>query len=390
MIEIKLALRNLLGAKLRTSLTVIVLSLSYVLIIWSQGLYMGIYEQAEKHMIAEEVGGGQYWQEIYDPYDPLTLADSHAKIPIELEKLIKQQKAAPILIRQASIYPNGRIQTVLMKGIDPNQKILEFPTNVLADKKINLPILIGKKMAKSTGLKKGDTLIVRWRDAKGTFDALDGTIAHIMDTKSPKIDKGQIWVPLQKMQVMADMPSEATVVVYHKDLETFPSVKKWPRKTLYFFLTDVRSFVKMKTAGAAVMYVILLFLALLAIFDTQVLSVFKRRKEIGTMMALGITRARVIGIFTFEGVVHGLLAAIFAAIWGVPLLALTAIYGIPIPDVSKNTLSFGMADTMFPAYGFGLVVGTVALVMISVTIVSYLPTRKISKLKPTDALRGKL
>jgi hypothetical protein len=45
MIIPKLALRNLLGAGLRTWLNVVVLSLSFVLIIWLQGLYKGMGDQ---------------------------------------------------------------------------------------------------------------------------------------------------------------------------------------------------------------------------------------------------------------------------------------------------------------------------------------------------------
>ena len=38
----------------------------------------------------------------------------------------------------------------------------------------------------------------------------------------------------------------------------------------------------------------------------------------------------------------------------------------------------------------GLVVGTVLLVLTVPTFVSFLPTRKIAKLEPTEALRGKV
>ncbi|MFB0908943.1 MAG: putative ABC transport system permease protein [Spirosomataceae bacterium] len=49
-----------------------------------------------------------------------------------------------------------------------------------------------------------------------------------------------------------------------------------------------------------------------------------------------------------------------------------------------------IAARIFPVYGIGLVVGTVLLVVISATIISYLPARSISKLNPVNALKGKL
>jgi len=49
-----------------------------------------------------------------------------------------------------------------------------------------------------------------------------------------------------------------------------------------------------------------------------------------------------------------------------------------------------LGEKLFPAYTVGLVIGTTILVLCVTTVVSYLPTRKIANLKPTDALRGKL
>jgi len=138
-----------------------------------------------------------------------------------------------------------------------------------------------------------------------------------------------------------------------------------------------------------IVYIILLFLAMLAIFDTQVLSIFRRRKEMGTMMAMGMTRGRVIQLFTTEGALHGVLAAVLAALYGLPLLTYFAKIGWTLPS---NTDSYGFAigETLFPSFSAVLVLGTTILVLLVTTIVSFLPTRKIAKLKPTDALRGKL
>jgi ABC-type antimicrobial peptide transport system permease subunit len=49
-----------------------------------------------------------------------------------------------------------------------------------------------------------------------------------------------------------------------------------------------------------------------------------------------------------------------------------------------------MADTMYPVYSASLVIGTTVLVLLATTIVSYWPSRKIAKMNPTEALRGKL
>jgi ABC-type antimicrobial peptide transport system permease subunit len=51
---------------------------------------------------------------------------------------------------------------------------------------------------------------------------------------------------------------------------------------------------------------------------------------------------------------------------------------------------FANGLTLYPKYGPRLYIVTALILFISVIIVSYLPTRRITKLKPTDALKGKL
>jgi len=155
-----------------------------------------------------------------------------------------------------------------------------------------------------------------------------------------------------------------------------------------FFMQDYLDVIEMKSSNAKVMYAVLLAMAAMGIFNSQVLSIFRRRKEIGTLMALGMIRSRVVALFTAEGGMHSILAFILGAIWGGPLLFLVATKGIPLP---YDPTEFGviMAPRLMGVYGVSMILGTTLLVAIIVTVVSYIPARKIAKLKPTEALTGR-
>lgn len=382
------AVKNLIGAGLRTWLNVIVLSFSFLMIIWHKGLLDGWDRQAKNETTKWETGGGQYWHSGYDPYDPFSLTDAHAKIPSSLDSLVTAGKIAPILITQGTIYPRGRIQSILIKGIDSNQKLLKIPSSLFNDGE-DIPAIIGKNTATDNGLKEGDLITLRWRDVHGTFDANNIKIAGIFNSDVPTVDMGQIWVPLDRLQKMMSMPGEATIIVSDKEQQGKNIGGEWKFMNNEVLLKSITDLIKMKSVSGYVLYIILMSLAMLAIFDTQVLSIFRRQKEIGTYIALGMTRRQVVGLFTIEGSLNSVLAGILAAIYGIPLLALQATHGLSIPGGSKG---FGLAvtDKMYPIYSLGLVVTTILLILLTTTIVSYLPSRKIARMKPTDALRGKI
>jgi putative ABC transport system permease protein len=387
----KLALKNLLGAGLRTWLNVFVLSLSFVLIIFVRGFIEGMNRQAERAMIATEVAGGHVQHPAYDPYDPLTLADAHGPVPAPLADLAAAGKAAPILVIQGTIYPEGRLFTVRVKGVDPGQRVIDVPTALLAGGSPapdEIPALIGARLAKTTGLKKGDAFSLRWRDAHGTFDAREARVVEVFSTTVQTVDIGQLWVPLDLLRALTGMAGEATLAVLAQGTPP-PALSGWVFRGPDFFLADLKSMVAAKSVGSSVLYAILLLLAMLAIFDTQVLSIFHRRREMGTLMALGFTRGKVIGLFTLEGFFNGVLAALVAAAYGIPLLAWIAKTGWAMPG-DVDSYGFAIGDKLFPTYSAGLVAGTTALVLLVTAVVSFLPTRRIAKLKPTDALRGRL
>jgi putative ABC transport system permease protein len=389
MLALKLAFRNLMGARLRTWLNVFVLSLSFVVIIWNKGILNGWDQQARHDTIEWEIGGGLYWQENYDPYDPFTFEDSHALLSDSTELAVADGKLTPILISQATMYPEGRIQNILLKGINPAQKIIKMPSSKLVTENDEIPAMIGKRNAEDNNLAIGDYVTLRWRDAFGTFDAAEVRITHIFKTNVSTLDVGVLWLPLQKLREMMQIENEATILVTTQETGSIGPIPGWHFKDHYFLLTEIREMIEMKSIGGSIFFIILMSLAMLAIFDTQVLSIFRRQKEIGTHIALGMTQGQVITLFTIEGAMHSVLAAFLAAIYGFPLLAYQASVGWTMPG---NTDDYGMtiAETIYPAYSVGLVLGTTLIVLITTTIVSFLPTRRISKMKPTDAIRGKI
>lgn len=385
----RLAFKNLFGGGLRTWLNALALSLSFVAIILMQSLYNGIGNQIKNNSVEALYAGGQYWQQDYDPYDVLTIDDAHAKLPLQLKELIAEKQATPILIRRASIFPQGRIQNIMIKGIDPEQKIVSIPSTSLK-KGYAIPGLIGNRMAKNTKLNIGDTVMVRWKNAQGQFDADQIEIVEIMKTDLTDIDNNQIWIPLEHLRKMTGLIGEATFVVLEKESNVSLPVAGWEYKSIKSLLADVTALMAADNIGAAIMYLVLLILAMLAIFDTQIFAIFRRRKEIGTLIALGMTRGRVIQLFTLEGALNSVLAAFLALLYGAPIIIYFSKVGITMPKEAMEGYGLALGNVIYPEVTIGLILGTSLLIFIITTIVSYLPARKIAKLNPTEALRGKI
>ena len=388
MLAIQLAFKNISGAGFRTILNIAVLSFAFVVIIFYNGVLEGWNQQARRDTMEWEIGQGQLWVPGYDPLDYLSYQDAHGPIPETLKPQIAAGQLAPVLVAQASAFPQGRMQGVVLKGIDPGQKMLKIPTALLEGQEAEMPALVGKRMAQSIKVKEGDQLLLRWRDKNGAFDAREVTIAGIFDSNVPTIDGGQIWLPLERLQEMLGLPGEATLLVAGEGFTPFANAP-WAFKDHDYLLADLDMIIQSKKGASGIVYGLLLVIALLAIFDTQVLSIFRRQKEIGTYIALGMTRWQVVRIFTVEGAAYSILAILLGALYGGPLLWYLAQTGWAMPSASQD-MGISIAEKIYPVYGAGLILATILLVVLSATLVSFLPARKIAKLNPTDALKGKI
>ncbi len=385
---VKSAFRSLIGNGLKTWLIVSVLSFTFVLIIFMQGLLEGWSRQAVTDAVSWEIAGGQYWNEHYDPYDSFTIDSSAAILPQVLQKQYDAHQVEPILVAQGTIYPGGRMQGILLKGIRPNQKLLALPTEVLKTNENEVPILMGKNMARQANVKINDLIVLRWRDANGTFEAIDMRVAGIFKAAVPSIDNGQIWLSLEKLQQMMQQHGKSTMIVKSQAVKTeqlegfvFKDSKELTKQTI--------ALVEAKSGGMAIFYFVFLMLAMIAIFDTQTLSIFRRQREIGTFVALGMTQRQVVWLFTFEGTMNAVLAILLGAVWGSPLLIWLANVGIKMP-MDTSTMGIAMADVMIPVFPLKLILGTILFILIITAVVSYLPARRIAKMNPTDAIRGKV
>lgn len=387
MLSLKLAFKNLIGAGLRTWLNVSVLSFAFVIIVFYNGIIDGWNRQSRVDTQQWEMGIGQFWHPAYDRYDAFTIQDSHAPMSEEILTEVKKKTLVPVLITQATAFPKGRMQAVILRGVDPEQTVLKLPTSKLSPSDDFDYAIIGKRMAESAKLKVGDKLLIRWRDKNGTFDAREIKIASIFNCDVPVVDKGQIYVRLGVLQKMMGMENEATMLVAGKEFE-MKNLRNWDFKDSRFLLADIDKIIQAKKTGGSIIEGLLLIIALIAIFDTQVLSIFRRQKEIGTYIALGMTRLQVVGIFTIEGSTHSILATILGAAYGIPLFLLLGKTGISMKAAQGTDLPVGAQ--IYPYYSISLIVITIILVVISATIVSYLPARKIARMKPTDALKGKI
>ncbi len=388
---LKLANRNIIGNGKRSLINMLILSIVLVGLLWMMSMFYSWVNLSRTQLKEWEHAEGMLWQKDYNPYDSFSFEKSIAPITTEQEEAVEAGRMVPILLSQAVAYPQGRMMPVVLKGIPHDQQLLKIPTEYLnGDDPALGTALIGKVAAKTMKLELGDIVTVRIKDATGVYDAMDFKVAHIMNSPVPSVDAGTIWVDLSFLQSFLMAPGKASqLVLSDSELQNL-ATRDWIYKSRSDLMKDFNEMLATELASQSLLFGLFIFLAMLAIFDTQVLALFKRRKEIGTLTALGMTQRQIIGLFTLEGILYMAYAVLMSIVIGLPIFLWFGLKGWVLPENYSDFGVIGFTEAIYFKYPLWII-GLVLFVMFGTTaLASWLPALRISRMKPTDALRGKV
>ncbi|OGW16904.1 MAG: lipoprotein releasing system transmembrane-like protein, partial [Nitrospinae bacterium RIFCSPLOWO2_12_FULL_47_7] len=301
---------------------------------------------------------------------------------------LPHSEKAEVLLVQGQMFPHRRLYPVQLRGVEMEQTLLNLPLDNLRSRSSEIgsaiPVVLGINMARNAHLKKGDTVILKWRDRFGAADAREVYIMDAADFLNPRIDEGIVWLRLDHLREMTRRPNAASWVAvknYRGDLQgmEFLSVAKLMEDLLNLLAHDRRN--------SKILWAILMFLAGISVFNTQIMSIFKRQKEIGMFMAMGMLPRQIIGIFVLEGGYTALCAVLTACLFGFPFFIWFQGVGFDISHLSESTIP--VRERIFPAFNFMEIFYAVSVVVGVIIASAWLPVRKISHMDPTRALRGK-
>ncbi|OGJ19887.1 hypothetical protein A3K73_01005 [Candidatus Pacearchaeota archaeon RBG_13_36_9] len=114
----------------------------------------------------------------------------------------------------------------------------------------------------------------------------------------------------------------------------------------------------------------------IGIANTMFTSVLEKRKEIGTMKAIGAKNEDILTIFIIESGILGLIGGFLGLIFGIIIAKAIEYYArLYVGDIIKASMS---PYLIIGCLLFGFVIGTVS---------GFFPSRRAANLKPADALR---
>jgi len=144
--------------------------------------------------------------------------------------------------------------------------------------------------------------------------------------------------------------------------------------------------------GMMVLYIyaflIIILLALgFVIVNTMLMVVLERVRELGMLMAVGMSKWRVFSMIMFETVLLTLTGGLIGVLLGYITVLATSRSGIDLSSVSQGLRAIGYSPIVHPQLDIPFLLVVTLLVILTGMIASVFPAMRALKLKPVEALR---
>jgi putative ABC transport system permease protein len=254
-------------------------------------------------------------------------------------------------------------------------------------------IEVGEGLAKYLALKVGDSLTLTSNTRAGGINAIELPVVGIFATGNRNYDDYNLRLPLAQAQRLLRVQGVHNwVIVLHdtnqsqsvlNDLEKHLPKNQFDRVLWSTHAEYVTKMADLYAGFTAFMKVVVAIIIVLGIGNTLSMAVMERTGEIGTTLAMGANRWRVLRNFMFEGIslaIIGGAVGIFVA-WLLALL-ITAL-GFQMPPPPGMSRAWTVQIHVTPS----VIWNTLLVAIPAIILASIYPAWRASSLKIIDALR---
>lgn len=399
---LQLAVRNLRRNTKRTLVAVATVSCGIVAFLLAGGFINWIFHDMREATIHSQLGHfqivrpGYFEKGIADPYAFLLPGNSEALT--QLEKTAGVTSITPRLAFSGLASFGDVTVTFSGEGIDPlrerpiSSRITIKEGRDLASIEESSAIL-GEGLAKSLGVKPGDSIVLLGTAANGGANAIEVTVAGTFFTIYKDYDDTALRLPIPLARKLMRVSGATSWVALLDQTEatapTIESIRPAMPKAEFEIVpwSDLADFynktVVLFSKQVNVVKIIIGLIIVLTISNTQTMSVLERTTEIGTSLAIGLRSSEVLKLFLLEGALIGIAGGIIGVSLGYGLAEGISAVGIPMPP--PPGMARGYTGQILVSASLAL--DALVLAILTTLLASVMPAWKASRMNIVDALR---
>ena len=259
-------------------------------------------------------------------------------------------------------------------------------------------VVIGRKLARTLGVKLGDEIVFIGQAADGSMANELYNVKGILKSVGEEVDRSGLYMPESEFRELMVLPEGAHEIAVMRpdrssDLEAATAqvaglargyeTMDWRRlKPVIARILDLAD------AQIIIMVLITYVAVAMVVLNAMLMSVFERIRELGIMKAIGVTPRKLMLLIYAETMLQVAMASVMATVLGWSLSRYFQGHGIDLSSIASGASFGGVAmDPIWKAYvtAEAVLIPILFLFVIAILAVLY-PAIKAAVIQPVRAI----
>ena len=291
---------------------------------------------------------------------------------------------------------------IQVKGVDPAEEIKVTNTyekliegEYFKSKRDNT-ILVGKKLADRLNLKIKSKVVITFQDTNYDLTSLLYRVEGIFRSGNSRYDEANVFVKnISISNNLSGFSGYHEIPILLTDINLRNEVKSdlipYSSDNIIEAWDDIsKDLAYANEMLAAVLYIFMMIILSglsFGIVNTMLMAILERKKEIGMLMSIGMSRYKIFLMICFETIFLSIVALPFGLIFSYLIVEYYSVVGIDLSIVEAGLENFGVGTRMYfkvPDEQYFIVS---IMVFIIAVISSIFPSMRALKINPVEATK---
>ena len=383
MYELFIALRHLTSRRRQTIFSVLAVGLAVMMLMWSQAMMVGFTDEMYSKTVDTMMP-----HVTVEPQEDEDYIHLYRNLIEDINEIDGVIGISPVLTGPATFEYKGKNKNVVMQGIqvEAHDSVMYINDNIIEGSFRDLEVspnnvVVGDALAEKLDVEIGDTIDASFPEANPT----NLKVVGIYNSKTP-MDETLAFTSLSTVQDFLDVSNVVTtILVRGNDRERAQAISEeidamgYPASGWKETNPEIIQTLKLEGTSNAITLGLIIIIASFGIVSTLFMVVMEKTKEIGMLMAMGVSRRSIMMIFVMESSILGLLGGVL----GVTLGAAFAIY-MGSYEYEMEVMA-GISSIPFVVRLQDAVIIVLFTFLLNL-IAGIYPASRASKLKPVEAI----
>lgn len=258
-------------------------------------------------------------------------------------------------------------------------------------------IVISKALAKELKVRLKSKIVLTFQDYNGEITGAAFKVVGIFKTDNSTWDKMHVFVQADDLARVLEIPDDESheIDILLEDYTQASMISKQMQKEYGDILSEdwseIQPYISFLTEYMNIMMGIFMLIILGAlgfgIVNTMLMVILERTRELGMLMAIGMTKRRVFMMIMLETLFLALVGAFIGEVLSMLLIHYYGNTGIDISSMAEGMESVGYSAITFPVLeAYRYIQITIMVILIGI-LASIYPAIKGLKLDPAEAIR---